>query len=620
MEFTRERSDLGIFGETEEDRLDHIRIKVFTNTSSSFSAMPDTNADAPPSQWKSVRPWSPPSLTLTVREITSVSATFLLSGSSHLSDSTSTDSLLSSLGLSPSSTLYDADNDDDNDNTTDSTPGMYNSDPEPETDSDARQIISISLAKGLSVKVNGTIWQRVLMQIDKKADDAVVVVYGLMPGRPYDIDLSISPGEQRGLSHSGSNIGGASVRGQVTTTPAEFTRTFPISALADPDLILNRILEPEGIRLESTNTNISQHNSSSSSSQSTSPSSTSISLPEGNSSASSSDIPPNAPTAPYPTLEDRATNLRTTLSSLQSEHQSLLSSLKSTRKSSQKTEASLRGEIDVLKRSIEKHAKDEVRSRQRLLALQQSLNQTLSSKSQLVGSIGLVEGSLPGLKELEGERERELERVKEEASKWRRERDEVDKERKRKEEAMKAELAKEEGKLDRVLKGKGRLEGSGGVIEVLEEKLREVEREVEKVERGEDGEEEREASRNEEREVLLQQQQQQQQGGTQSSPTTSTLSSLAPPFEPRLALASHTRSSTLPLPPTPLVGRSEGQSHSHSQSLTWGEPDRVVGSGNGGGGKGEVGGGTPLNPASVPFTPRGVIGVGRGRGEREKGG
>ncbi|KDQ60220.1 hypothetical protein JAAARDRAFT_46009 [Jaapia argillacea MUCL 33604] len=546
--------------------------------------MPDTNADVPPSQWKSVRPWSPPSLTLTVREITSVSATFLLSGSSHLSDSPPTESL------------------------TPSSPPSVSLPHPPSTTQITRTRTRLGRSTDhLHLPRKGF---RVLMEIDKKADDAVVVVYGLMPGRPYDIDLSICPGEQRGLERSGSNIGGTSVRGQVTTTPGEFTH---------PDNGLDRTLEPEGIFSENTNTNTSQHNSSSSSSQSTSPSSTSISLPEGNSSASSSDIPP--PITPYPTLEDRATNLRTTLSTLQSAHQSLLSSLKSTRKSSQETEASLRGEIDILKRSIEKHAKDEIRSRQRLLALQQSLNQTLSSRAQLVGSIGLVEGSLPGLKELEGERERGLERVKEEASKWRREREEVDRERKRREEAMKAELAKEEGKLDRVLKGKGRLEGSGGVIEALEEKLREVE----KVERGEDGDEEREGGRAEERELLLQQQQgrgsttQPQLQGTQSSPTTSNLSSLAPPFETRLALTSLTRSSTLPLPPLP-PSRSDGQSHAHSQSLTWGEPDRVVGSGSGGGGKMDLGGGTPLNPASVPFTPRGVIGVGRGRGEREKGG
>ena len=52
------------------------------------------------------------------------------------------------------------------------------------------------LSKGLSVKVNGTPWQRVLMKIDDEADEAVIILFGLMPGRQYDVELGIVPNEK----------------------------------------------------------------------------------------------------------------------------------------------------------------------------------------------------------------------------------------------------------------------------------------------------------------------------------------------------------------------------------------------------------------------------------------
>ena len=65
-------------------------------------------------------------------------------------------------------------------------------------------IVSDILAKGLSVKVNGTPWQRVILKMDDMLDEAIIILYGLMPSRQYDVELGILPGE-------------ASVRGQITT-------------------------------------------------------------------------------------------------------------------------------------------------------------------------------------------------------------------------------------------------------------------------------------------------------------------------------------------------------------------------------------------------------------------
>ena len=134
-------------------------------------------------EWRSVRPWS---LALSVREITSVSATFVISSSLS---SNGTDPSLASLGLTT---------DDISD---------YENDDERLTDGDKdKTLMGDALAKGLSVNVNGAPWQRVLIRIDDHTDEAVIVIYGLMPGIYYDIDL--------GLVRGGQN---STLRGQITT-------------------------------------------------------------------------------------------------------------------------------------------------------------------------------------------------------------------------------------------------------------------------------------------------------------------------------------------------------------------------------------------------------------------
>lgn len=146
------------------------------------------------SVWHSIRPWRP-TLSLSVREITSVSATFVLSSPLATVDS-STDPLLASLEL-------DGDVEDEaRDETLDGNAGSHDTDSAVVTRS--TQIISDVLSKGLSVKVNGTPWQRVLMKIEDVSDEAIIILFGLMPGRQYDIELGIVPGEN-------------TIRGQITT-------------------------------------------------------------------------------------------------------------------------------------------------------------------------------------------------------------------------------------------------------------------------------------------------------------------------------------------------------------------------------------------------------------------
>ena len=156
------------------------------------------------SEWHSIRPWAP-RLALLVREITSVSATFILSsslseppnGSSNSGPDHEPDLSLTSAGLTIDGTEHEASDDTE---TTDSEEVNGGTQPR-------ELIISNALSRGLSVNVNGSPWQRVLIRIDDKVDEAVIIIYGLMPGRQYDIDLGLVQG----------GPGGVNLRRQVTT-------------------------------------------------------------------------------------------------------------------------------------------------------------------------------------------------------------------------------------------------------------------------------------------------------------------------------------------------------------------------------------------------------------------
>jgi hypothetical protein len=120
------------------------------------------------SRWHSIRPWTGINrLSLQVREITSVSVTFILSSSD-------------SSGSSPLE-LDSGDEDDDGGEFNDGNPSG----------------ISDTLGRGLAVKVNGLPWEKVVMHVDEDADEeAIIILYGLMPSRVYEVELSIVAREQ----------------------------------------------------------------------------------------------------------------------------------------------------------------------------------------------------------------------------------------------------------------------------------------------------------------------------------------------------------------------------------------------------------------------------------------
>ncbi|KAI0040449.1 hypothetical protein FA95DRAFT_1566384 [Auriscalpium vulgare] len=395
---------------------------------------------SPSSKWESIRPWNP-RLSLSVREITSVSATFAVT------------SLLSSrAGLSH---LLDRDASDADD------------DPSAEPSSTSTSSTS-ALAKGLSVKVNGTPWQRVLARIDDAAEEAVLIIYGLMPGRQYDIEIGVIAGEAR-------------VHGQIVTEGSgdgrDRTRSNASSVHEIPEV---NIFSSTAIPIDP------------------SPSPPSPSPP----------ATPPSPSSEHPTIEEYFASLKTTLVNLKSEHETLSTALKSARRDSQKSQAAVRSEITSLKRATQKHSTGDSRMRQKVRALEEAVKQAVKGREDVEAEFEDVEAER--IKQ-EGEMsaiERRRDEVRTLAEEGQRRREHAETEADGKVQTVKAELAAVDAKLEKLHARREKLDGRagsseeeadeaskpeepdddemhailGGVVGDLEAKLREMQLERERIE------------------------------------------------------------------------------------------------------------------------------------------
>lgn len=120
-------------------------------------------------KWHSIRPWIH-RFALSVDQVSSVSATFTLK---------------SSLAPKPLDPALESLLEDERDES--SCAPTEHSDP-----STRSRVVSDALTQGLSVKVNSSPWQRVLLRVDEETDEAIIIVFGLMPGRQYDVQLGIN--------------------------------------------------------------------------------------------------------------------------------------------------------------------------------------------------------------------------------------------------------------------------------------------------------------------------------------------------------------------------------------------------------------------------------------------
>ena len=193
------------------------------------------------------------------------------------------------------------------------------------------------------------------------------------------------------------------------------------------------------------------------------------------------------PTPAPLTLEVRRHQLTHELTALNNEHAQLTAALKAARKEAQKADAGLRAEIDALKRAADRGAAGEQRAKQKVLALREARKQTEAAAEAIEEARKEVEAALPGLEQRVHEVDEELGRVRLRAAEKRREREEAEALEKRRREGWAAEMSALGRTLEKLNVRREKLEGASdgtiGTIGELEEKLRRLEEERERIER-----------------------------------------------------------------------------------------------------------------------------------------
>lgn len=249
-----------------------------------------------------------------------------------------------------------------------------------EDESDVRPIAEV-LAKGVAVTINNQNWHRVLVHIDESANQAIVIVFGLVPGRHYELELRVDAGD--------------------TDEPAlAVAEAIDTLAAEDDD-------EYEGGVHSET--------------QSESEDDVETVAP-----APATLTPPATPPRDHsPTIEETAAQMRATITALSVEQSTLLEQLKLVRRDLQKAEVTLRAEIDTLKRASEKANAAEIRSKQKVLALQEAVKQSLAATAEAKAEATTVGQGTGSLVARERELEAQVERLREEAAQSRAQADEA---------------------------------------------------------------------------------------------------------------------------------------------------------------------------------------------------
>ncbi|EIW77238.1 hypothetical protein CONPUDRAFT_168227 [Coniophora puteana RWD-64-598 SS2] len=470
----------------------NIAISDPSSSKSADSGAQDGSGDAK-SDWHTIRPWTP-RLALAVREITSVSATFVLADSLAVPDELAEgfegdeegdgggedqgqgqgdgnaegdggergeekakerEGRSRRRGMSTSSwssTKDGGDGADGDGGGNVSTTGADNANANTNASSEERSLessrptIADALAPGLSLTVNGSPWARVILRVDEPGDRAVIVIYGLMPGRQYDIDL--------GLQTAWGNV-----RGRITTD-ADATDDSAPSDMSGPTIngtTAGASLQP------------SITASSSLLPSPTTPISSIGAQPSSPPSPSSSPGPNNAQLAAH----------QAQLTPLLSTHTQLSQALKSARRDAQRADAAARGEADALRRAAERAAAADVRARGRILGLGEAVRRAEAATAQMREETRDIEGELPGLEATVHAREDDVARVRRDADEARRQREEQEEEGRRRLERGRAEVNACGHRLERL---KARTEKLEGGMPELEKQLQEVEEEIKRAE------------------------------------------------------------------------------------------------------------------------------------------
>ena len=359
----------------------------------------DADLDQRPSIWQSIRPWHP-RLSLSVTEITSVSATFLISSLS-------------------SNIIHDPDNDT----------------PTPNTG---------TLSKGVSVKVNGTPWRKCLARLSDDADEAMIIIYGLMPGRLYDIELGLIPGDEK-LKH------------QIVT---EDTCAYPVSVLISIDTHPS-IANDQAVSDSESSSGIPPVGAFPSTTSNT----PAVDLSPSPPSPSPPPTPSGGPSYSSQTFEDYLASLELSLSHLQSEHETLSNTLKSARRDSQRAQAAQRAEISSLKRAAQKHSAGDTRMKQKVRALEEAVKQAIKCREDVETEYAVLEAARVEQETELADASRRFEETRVRAEEWRARREKAEEEAGSRLQGARAELAAVEARLEKLRAKRERLEGRSGAEE-----------------------------------------------------------------------------------------------------------------------------------------------------------
>lgn len=359
----------------------------------------DANLDHRPSRWQSIRPWHP-RLSLSVTEITSVSATFLISSLS-------------------SNVIHDPDNDT----------------PTPNTG---------TLSKGVSVKVNGTPWRKCLARLSDDADEAMIIIYGLMSGRLYDIELGLIPGDEK-LKH------------QIVT---ENTCAYPLSVLISIDSH-SSIANDQPISDSESSSGIPPVGAFPPTTSNTPTVDPSPSPP----SPSPPPTPNGGPSYSSQTFEDYLASLELSLSHLQAEHETLSNTLKSARRDSQRAQAAQRAEISSLKRAAQKHSAGDTRMKQKVRALEEAVKQAIKCREDVETEYAALEAARVDQEAELADASQRFEETRVQAEEWRARREKAEEEAGSRLQGARAELAAVEARLEKLRTKRERLEGRSGADE-----------------------------------------------------------------------------------------------------------------------------------------------------------
>lgn len=196
--------------------------------------------------------------------------------------------------------------------------------------------------------------------------------------------------------------------------------------------------------------------------------------------------PPAIVNVHLPTLNENLTQLN-------QERQNLVNSLKSSRREAQKSEAVLRNNIDIFRRASEKSMAAESRTRQKILALQETIKRTEFLTTELETDQASIESEFKSLQIQKAQMEAEWADISQSSEAIRQKRVGMENAAKKAIDGARHEVTAQGHRLEKIKGRKEKLAGiegnatenipsARGLIRELEDELREIQAEIERTE------------------------------------------------------------------------------------------------------------------------------------------